>query len=234
MAQASNIGKLTALRKKYFDAYAFHGQEDIQEHTVTRQLLKGSPFSLLYADDIALLANVKSQLQRKVQMWQVSLTKVGLKLKVKKTEFMSKGGDVEPITDVNGGAIRQVNKFQYLGSILSKDGSVDMAVQERITSAWNKWRGSTGILRDMRCSNALKGKVYRTVVRPALVYGSECWPLTKGLEGKPTVVEMRMLGWYCGLTRLDKVPNEEVRRRMQTAPIQEKEIYTQKGVKSGA
>ncbi|EYB94335.1 hypothetical protein Y032_0173g428 [Ancylostoma ceylanicum] len=155
-------------------------------------------------------------------MWQVSLTKVGLKLKVKKTEFMSKGGDVEPITDVNGGAIRQVNKFQYLGSILSKDGSVDMAVQERITSAWNKWRGSTGILRDMRCSNALKGKVYRTVVRPALVYGSECWPLTKGLEGKPTVVEMRMLGWYCGLTRLDKVPNEEVRRRMQTAPIQEK------------
>ncbi|EPB69985.1 hypothetical protein ANCCEY_10930 [Ancylostoma ceylanicum] len=155
-------------------------------------------------------------------MWQDSLAKAGLKLNVKKTEFMSTGRDVEPITDVNGVAIRQVNNFRYLGSILSEDGSVDMAVQKRITSAWYKWRESTGILCDKRCSNALKGKVYLTVVRPALIYGSECWPLTKALERKLTVAEMRMLRWCCGLTRLDEVPNEEVRRRMQTAPIQEK------------
>ncbi|EYC36560.1 hypothetical protein Y032_0883g2847 [Ancylostoma ceylanicum] len=35
---------------------------------------------------------------------------------------------------------------------------------------------------------------------------------------------MRMLTRCCGPTRLDKVPNEEVRRRMQTALVQEKEF----------
>ncbi|EYB93317.1 hypothetical protein Y032_0183g913 [Ancylostoma ceylanicum] len=190
--------------------------------TETHQLLEGPPFSLLYAGDIALLADTRSQLRRIVQMWQVSLTKTDLKLNVKKTEFMRTGGDVEPITDVNGDAIRQMNKFRYLGGNLSEDGSVDVAVQERITSAWNKWSESTGILCDKRFSNALRSKVCRTVVRPALIHGSECWPLTKALEGKLTVAEMRMLRWCCGLTRLDKVSSEEVRRRMQTAPIQEK------------
>ncbi|EYB90549.1 hypothetical protein Y032_0219g2491 [Ancylostoma ceylanicum] len=143
---------------------------------VTQQMLAGPPFSLLYADDISLLADTRSQLQRKVQTWQDSLAKAGSKMNVKETEFMSAGRDVEPITDVNGVAIRQVNTFRYPRGALSEGGSVDMAAQERIKSAWNKWRESTGILCDKRCSNALKGKVHRTVVRPALIYGSECWP----------------------------------------------------------
>ncbi|EPB73251.1 hypothetical protein ANCCEY_07676 [Ancylostoma ceylanicum] len=104
-------------------------------NTVTQQLLEEPPFSLLYAEDIALLADTRNQLQRKVQMGQDTLAKASLKPNVKKTEFLSTGRDVEPITDVNGVAILQVNKFRYLGNILSEDGSVDMAVQETITSA---------------------------------------------------------------------------------------------------
>ncbi|EYB95586.1 hypothetical protein Y032_0088g2188 [Ancylostoma ceylanicum] len=34
--------------------------------------------------------------------------------------------------------------------------------------------------------------------------------------------EMRMLRWACGLTRRDKVRNEDIRALMQTAPIQQK------------
>ena len=36
-------------------------------------------------------------------------------------------------------------------------------------------------------------KVYRTVVRPALVYGAEIWALKKEQEKKLEVAEMRML-----------------------------------------
>ncbi|VDO81952.1 unnamed protein product [Heligmosomoides polygyrus] len=46
-----------------------------------------------------------------------------------------------------------------------------------MNAAWLKWRESTGILCDRRCSRTFKGKLYRTVVRPALLYGSECWAL---------------------------------------------------------
>ena len=38
-----------------------------------------------------------------------------------------------------------------------------------------------------------KGKVYRAVVRPALMYGAETWALKKAQETKLKVAEMRML-----------------------------------------
>ncbi|VDO87180.1 unnamed protein product [Heligmosomoides polygyrus] len=48
----------------------------------------------------------------------------------------------------------------------------------------------------------LKGKLYRTVVRPALLYGSECWALSKVQERQLHVedAELKMreqrLRWY--------------------------------------
>ncbi|PIO65553.1 hypothetical protein TELCIR_12769 [Teladorsagia circumcincta] len=58
------------------------------------------------------------------------------------------------------------------------------------------------------------------MVRPAMLYGSECWPLKKTHESQLHSAEMRMLRWACGWTRLDRVRNEDVRSVMQTAPIQ--------------
>ena len=37
----------------------------------------------------------------------------------------------------------------------------------------------------------IKGKVYRTVVRPALMYKAETWALKKALENKLEVAEIR-------------------------------------------
>ena len=48
----------------------------------------------------------------------------------------------------------------------------------------------------------LKGKVFKTVVRPALLYGAETWATTRGQEARLEVNEMRMLRWMCGA--LDK------------------------------
>ncbi|KIH46881.1 hypothetical protein ANCDUO_23063, partial [Ancylostoma duodenale] len=109
---------------------------------------------------------------------------------------------------------------KYLGSVLSAAGTVDAEVRGRIACAWLKWRESTGILCDRRCSRVLKGKIYRTVVRPAMMYGGECWPLSKTHERMLNTAEMRMLRWACGLTRYDKVRNEDIRTMLQTAPIQ--------------
>ena len=57
----------------------------------------------------------------------------------------------------------------------------------------------------------IKGKVYRTVVRPALMYGAETWALKKVQENKLDVAEMRMLRWMFGVTKLDNIRNERIR-----------------------
>ena len=69
----------------------------------------------------------------------------------------------------------------------------------------------------------IKGKVYRTVVRPALVYGAETWALKKEQERKLEVAEMRILRWMCGVTKLDKIRNERIR------PLEEKMVGQSKG-----
>ncbi|EYB97300.1 hypothetical protein Y032_0142g2346 [Ancylostoma ceylanicum] len=147
----------------------------------------------------------RAELQLKIQKWQSALADAGLKLNLRKTEIMSSLGGDDVVLDANGTAFTQAEQFQYLGSILSADGTVDAAVRGRIACAWLKWREATGILCDRRCSRVLKGKIYRTVVRPAMMYGSECWPVTKAHERMLNTAEMRMLRWACGLTRRDKM-----------------------------
>ncbi|EPB72035.1 hypothetical protein ANCCEY_08865 [Ancylostoma ceylanicum] len=156
----------------------------------------------------------------RIRKWQLALADAGLKLNTKKTEVMSSTEEDYQVFDVSGTAFAQAKEFQYLGSYLNADGTVDAAVRGRIKCAWLKWRESTGILCDRRCSRVLKGKIYRRVVRPTLMYGSECWPLSKTHERMLNTVEMRMLRWVRGLTRCDRVPNEDIRTIMQTAPIQ--------------
>ena len=58
----------------------------------------------------------------------------------------------------------------------------------------------------------LKGKVYKTVVRQALMYGmAETWATTRRQEARLEVNEMRMQRWMCGVTRSDKIRNKHIR-----------------------
>ena len=49
----------------------------------------------------------------------------------------------------------------------------------RIQSGWKNWKRVSGILCDRRISLRVKGKVYKTVVRPAMMYGAETWAVKK-------------------------------------------------------
>ena len=81
-----------------------------------------------------------------------------------------------------------------------------------------KWRQVTGVLFDRKIPLYLKSKIYRTVVRPVALYGAECWPVTKRHEQHLHVMEMRMLRWPLGLTKLDRVRNQDVRAAFGVAP----------------
>ncbi len=52
-----------------------------------------------------------------------------------------------------------------------------------------------GILCDRRISLRVKGKVYKTLARPAMMYGAETWAVKKTQVKKLHDAEMRMLRW---------------------------------------
>ena len=49
------------------------------------------------------------------------------------------------------------------------------------------------------------------VVRPALLYEAEYWPIKRSHIQRMRVAEIRMIRWICGHTRLDKIRNEAIR-----------------------
>lgn len=80
----------------------------------------------------------------------------------------------------------------------------------------------SGVLCDKKVSCRMKGKVFKTVVRPAMMYGAETWAINKAQERKMEVAEMRMLRWMSGVTRLDKIKNEYIRGSVKVGPLSRK------------
>ena len=110
-----------------------------------------------------------------------------------------------------GEELQRMHHFKYLGSSVEERGGMTTEITQRVSAAWSNWKRYSGVLCDRRMPVKLKGKVYKTVVRPALLYGAETWATTRGQEARLEVNEMRMLRWMCGVTRRDKIRNENIR-----------------------
>ncbi len=70
-----------------------------------------------------------------------------------------------------------------------------------------KWKQLTGVLCDKKVPIKLKDNVYKTVIKPTMTYGAECWAVRKKDENRLHVAKMRMLRWIRGKTRKDHVRN---------------------------
>ncbi|WP_227626107.1 hypothetical protein, partial [Klebsiella pneumoniae] len=75
---------------------------------------------------------------------------------------------------------------------------------------------------DKKVPIKLKGKFYKMVVRPIMLYGVECWPLKEKHRSKLSVTEMRMLRWMSGFTLKDRMQNEYIRNKVGVAPVADK------------
>ena len=87
---------------------------------------------------------------------------------------------------------------------MEEEGGMETEITKRVGAGWRKWKKCSGVLCDRRMPVKLKGKLYKTVIRPAMLYGAEMWATTKRPEQRSEVTEMRMLRWMCGVTRKDK------------------------------
>ena len=117
--------------------------------------------------------------------------------------------------------VKTVKTFKYLCSMFDTNGGAEKDVNNRIKIAWSKWRETTRVMCDRNIPTKLKDKVYKTAIKPAMVYGAECWAVRKKEKRKLHTNEMRMLRWARGKTRLDHVRNVDIWKEAHMYPMAE-------------
>ena len=105
---------------------------------------------------------------------------------------------------------------------MEEEGGIETEITKRVGAGWRNWKKCSGVLCDRRMPVELKGEVYKTVIRPAMLYGAETRATTKRQEKRIEVTEMRMLRWMCGVTRKDKIRNEHIRGTTRMAQASKK------------
>ena len=201
---------------------------------LTQDVRKDVPGSMMFADDIVLRGDDETDMTEYLETWRKALEERGMRSSRPKTQFMDfnfgqdNGQEREPVK-ILGEELQRVHHFKYLGSSVEETGGMATEITQRVSAAWRNWKRCSGVLCDRRMPVKLKGKVYKTVVRPALLYGAETWATTRGQEARLEVNAMRMLRWMCGVTRRDKIRNEHIRGT--TRVVQASKKITEKRLK---
>jgi len=92
-----------------------------------------------------------------------------------------------------------MDKFCYLGGMLSVDKDADAAVEARIRIGWNNFRQLVPLLTNKDVSLIMRGRLYSSCVRSSMLHGSKTWPVTKENVVALQRAEMRMVRWMCGV-----------------------------------
>ncbi|KAK3515346.1 hypothetical protein QTP70_017708, partial [Hemibagrus guttatus] len=179
---------------------------------LSEEVRQESPWTMMFADDIVICSESREQVEENLERWRFALERRGMKVSRSKTEYMCVNErEGSGTVRLQGEEVKKVQEFKYLGSTVQSNGECGKEVKKRVQAGWNGWRKVTGVLCDTKISARIKGKVYRTVVRPAMLYGLETVSLRKRQESELEVAELKMLRFSLGVTRLDRIRNEYIR-----------------------
>ncbi|KAK3507185.1 hypothetical protein QTP70_009526 [Hemibagrus guttatus] len=179
---------------------------------LSEEVRQESPWTMMFADDIVICSESREQVEENLERWRFALERRGMKVSRSKTEYMCVNErEGSGTVRLQGEEVKKVQEFKYLGSTVQSNGECGKEVKKRVQTGWNGWRKVSGVLCDQKISARIKGKVYRTVVRPAMLYGLETVSLRKRQESELEVAELKMLRFSLGVTRLDRIRNEYIR-----------------------
>ncbi|KAK3526332.1 hypothetical protein QTP70_024279 [Hemibagrus guttatus] len=179
---------------------------------LSEEVRQESPWTMMFADDIVICSESRQQVEENLERCRFALERRGMKVSRSKTEYMCVNErEGSGTVRLQGEEVKKVQEFKYLGSTVQSNGECGKEVKKRVQAGWNGWRKVSGVLCDRKISARIKGKVYRTVVRPAMLYGLEIVSLRKRQESELEVAELKMLRFSLGVTRLDRIRNEYIR-----------------------
>jgi hypothetical protein len=112
---------------------------------------------------------------------QPAAKEAGLIIKRTKTKYMesskNRTNGLRNIT-LNGQPHEGISSFKYLGSMVAYNNDVMVYIKEKIAAGNRCLRALDNVLKAKYITKKIKIRIYKTIIKPVVTYGSEVWTIT--------------------------------------------------------
>ena len=154
-------------------------------------------------------------LQNQVELTRKAAEQAGLIINIKKTKTMVFGDrNIEHELQIAGENIKNVEKFDYLGSLLTWDNNCSEDIKRRIDKATGVMASLKHIWNSKKLQVKNKLKLLTTCVFSVLLYAPETWTLKENDKKKLLAFEMKCYRRILRINWKDMVRNDDIRKKI--------------------
>ncbi|MDG2633017.1 hypothetical protein P7M35_24665, partial [Vibrio parahaemolyticus] len=177
--------------------------------------------SLLFADDVVLLAPSNSDLQLSLGRFAAECEAAVMRISTSKSEAMVLSRKrVDCPLQVGGEVLPQVEEFKYLGILFMSEGRMEREIDRRIGAASAVMQAlNRSVVVKRELSQKVKLSIYRSIYVPTLTYGHELWVVTERMRSRIQAAEMSFLRRVAGLSLRDRVRSSDIREGLGVEPL---------------
>uniref|UniRef100_A0AAY5KR82 Reverse transcriptase domain-containing protein n=1 Tax=Esox lucius TaxID=8010 RepID=A0AAY5KR82_ESOLU len=163
--------------------------------------------SLLFADDVVVLAPSNQDLQHALGRFAAECEAVGMRISTSKSEAMvlSRKRLACPL-QVCGECLPQVEEFKYLDRRIGAASAVKRSMYQSVV-----------VKKEL--SRKAKLLIYRSIYVPTLTYGHELWVMTERTRSRIQAAEMSFLRRVAGRSLRDRVRSSVTRDELRVEPL---------------
>ncbi|KAK3514114.1 hypothetical protein QTP70_005118 [Hemibagrus guttatus] len=177
--------------------------------------------SLLFADDVVLLAPSSLDLQHALGRFAAECEAAGMRISTSKSEAMVPDRKKVACTlQVGGEFLHQVEEFKYLGVLFMSEGRMDCEI--------DRWIGAAAAVLPAMCwsvvvkkelSRKAKLLIYQSIYVPTLTYGHELWVMHERIRSRIQAAEMSFLHRVVGHSLRDRVRSSVTREELRVESL---------------
>ncbi|CAG4943626.1 unnamed protein product [Colias eurytheme] len=187
-----------------------------------------------YADDLCLFSHTREDMQAKLNDLQREATKRGLKVNTRKTQEMRCGETSSQPLLIDTECVDRVNKFTYLGSVVSENGGTEEDIASRIAKARATFARLRSVWQSSKLTRRIKLKIFQSNVKTVLLYGCETWKVTKEITSQLQVFVNRCLRRIIRIYWPNTISNDDLWECCNETPIAQqikrRDFYAQEDI----
>jgi hypothetical protein len=174
-----------------------------------------------FADDLALLSHTQQQMQEKTSDVATTSACIGLSIHKGKSKVLKVNATSTTPIMLDEEALEEVESFVYLGSTVDIQGGTDADVRTRVGKARMAFQQLRNVWVSRHLSKKLKIRIFNTMVKPVLLYGSETWRTTatniKNIQSFINKCLRRILGVHWP----EKISNLNLWQQTRQKPVEQ-------------